>query len=134
MLKAEQKNVLFEKMQKIVDKKVKFYKSDFETDKAYISQKKNNLPMVWLVRESGTLLVSFYGAEAKTAQEVKQYEKDAIFYLEYYIKNYGPNVNLYIVDGENLRGVRLWNYEKIYKVIHENAAKLLTDILIKSAA
>lgn len=126
------KNALFEKMQKIVDKKVKCYKSDFENDKAYISLKKNEMPMVWLVRECGTLLVSFYDAEAKTAQELKEYEKDAIFYLEYYIKNYGPNVNLYIIDGENVRGVRLWNYEKAYEIIHKNTAKLLADILIKS--
>ena len=81
-MKIEAKQALIQKLQSIVDKNVKLWKEDFDTDKRIILDKQNNLPMVFLARECGTLLISWREAETyKTAELIKQYADIAIYYL-----------------------------------------------------
>lgn len=68
------KKDIIEKMQKITNRKVKHYKSDFEIDKNYISVKNYN-EYVWIVRECGTYLLPL--------NEIIENNKDAIQLYNY---------------------------------------------------
>lgn len=78
MEKAE----LIDEMQKIVDRYVKYWKEDFDKDKKSIARKDNSLPMVWIVRECGTVLISC--PEIKDRDELEEYYETAQKFIDYY--------------------------------------------------
>ena len=73
---------LVAEMQTIVDRHVKYWKEDFDKDKESITIKDNSLPMVWIVRECGTVLISC--PEIKDKEEIKEYYKTAKKFIDYY--------------------------------------------------
>lgn len=77
-----EKPELVTEMQKIVDHHVKYWKEDFEGDKRAIKAKDNILPMVWIVRECGTVLISC--PEIKDKDELKGYYETAKKFIDYY--------------------------------------------------
>lgn len=73
---------LVAEMQKIVDRHVKYWKEDFDKDKESIAKKNNNLPMIWIVRECGTVLISC--PEIKDKEEIEEYYETAKKFIDYY--------------------------------------------------
>ena len=125
----EEKQLIIDKLQTIVDKQVKFFKEDFQLDVKNIIEKKNDLPMVFLARECGTVLISFNGVEDYTAAEVFNYCKEACKVIEYYVFNDGPKkVKLYTIKDGKVKGLMLYNYARAERLIREAETRLLTKI------
>lgn len=56
---AEKQNII-DALKTIVDKRVKFWQEDFDKDRELIQTKENALPMIFIARECGTVLISVY--------------------------------------------------------------------------
>lgn len=116
-------------LQKLVDKNVKHWKEDFNLDRERIAAKKNALPMVFLTRQCGTLLVSFAALENWTAEEIADYCQQAKTCLAYYINDEcGANfkAQIYLVyDGEVKATRRNTCLKKAFDLIDRNKAQLL---------
>lgn len=128
-MKIEAKQALIQKLQSIVDKNVKFWKEDFDTDKHVILDKQNNLPMVFLARECGTLLISWREAETyKTAELIKQYADTAVYYLRYYLEEQPDRVKLYTIHGDKVKQIKLADAAKVFALIGETAQNLCLQL------
>ena len=128
-MKIEAKQALIQKLQTIVDKNVKFWKEDFETDARRILEKQNNLPMVFLARECGTLLISWKEAETyKTAELIKQYADTAIYYLRYYLEEQPDRVKLYTIHGDKVKQIKLADAAEAFALIDATANDLCLQL------
>lgn len=89
-------------MQKIVDRHVKYWKEDFEGDKRAIKAKDNILPMVWIVRECGTVLISC--PEIKDKEEIEEYYETAKKFIDYYGEEVKEVANrFYIIKNSKIK-------------------------------
>lgn len=128
-MKIEAKQALIQKLQSIVDKNVKLWKEDFDTDKRIILDKQNNLPMVFLARECGTLLISWREVETyKTAELIKQYADTAIYYLRYYLEEQPDRVKLYTIHGDKVKQIKLADAGKAFELINSTAQDLCLQL------
>lgn len=73
---------LINEMEKIVNRYVKCWKEDFDGDKRAITTKENSLPMIWIVRECGTVLISC--PEFQNNDELQGYYEQAQIFINYY--------------------------------------------------
>lgn len=93
---------LINEMKKIVNRYVKFWKEDFDGDKRAIEAKDNSLPMVWIIRECGTVLISC--PEIKEKDELKQYYETAKKFIDYYGKEVKTVPNrFYIIQNSKIK-------------------------------
>lgn len=128
-MKTEAKKALIQKLQSIVDKHVKYWKEDFNMDARRILEKQNNLPMVFMVRECGTLLISWKEAETyKTAELVKQYADIAVYYLRYYIAEQPDRVKLYTIHGDKVKQIKLADAAEVFALIDATANDLCLQL------
>ena len=128
-MKKEAKKALIQKLQSIVDKHVKFWKEDFAIDVRQILEKQNNLPMVFLARECGTLLISWKEAETyKTAELIKQYADTAIYYLRYYLEEQPDRVKLYTIHGDKVKQIKLADAAEVFALIDATAEDLCLQL------
>lgn len=70
-------------MEKVAEE-VKNYQSDLIRDVELLSDKRNNLPIYWGTRESGTNMVSFNDWESYTNEERIKYLNFSIAVVQYY--------------------------------------------------
>lgn len=129
---TEKQNII-NALQIIVDKRVKFWQEDFDQDKELIEAKDNALPMIFIARECGTVLISFTGAEKFTYRELKGYCDTAREYINYYMHEDKSN-KLYRVEAGEVHEIKRSNYGKALDIIADVYGKLATQLLIKSAA
>ena len=128
-MKKEAKQALIQKLQSIVDKHVKYWKEDFNMDARRILEKQNNLPMVFMVRECGTLLISWKEAETyKTAELIKQYADTAIYYLRYYLDEQPDRVKLYTIHGDKVKQIKLADAAEAFALIDATANDLCLQL------
>ena len=91
--------------------------------------KKNNLPMVFLARECGTLLISWKEAETyKTAELIKQYADNAIYYLRYYLEEQPDRVKLYTIHGDKVKQIKLSDAAEVFALIDATAQDLCLQL------
>ena len=116
---------LIKDMQDIVNKNVKDYKEDFEIDKKNLLKKTNNLPMIWIVRELGTNLITFSDKNLKK-ETIEDYCKTALIYIDYYGKEERKIKNkLYIIKDNKIQKS---NIEQCIKQVNLNKEKMLDKI------
>lgn len=128
-MKKEAKQALIQKLQTIVDKHVKYWKEDFNIDVRQILEKQNNLPMVFLARECGTLLISWKEAETyKTAELIKQYADIAIHYIRYYLEEQPDRVKLYTIHGDKVKQIKLADAAEVFALIDATANDLCLQL------
>ena len=128
-MKKEAKRALIQKLQSIVDKHVKFWQEDFNIDVRQILEKKNNFPMVFLARECGTLLISWKEAETyKTAELIKQYADNAIYYLRYYLEEQPDRVKLYTIHGDKVKQIKLSDAAEVFALSDATAQDLCLQL------
>lgn len=112
-------------MQNIVNKNVKDYKEDFNIDKKNLLKKTNNLPMIWIVRELGTNLITFNDKDF-TKDNIEDYCKTALIYIDYYGKEERKIKNkLYIIKDHKIQKS---NIEQCIKQVKLNKEKMLNKI------
>ena len=89
-------------MQTIVDRHVKYWKEDFDKDKESITIKDNSLPMVWIVRECGTVLISC--PEIRDEKEIEEYYETAKKFIDYYSEEIKTVANrFYIIQNDKIK-------------------------------
>ena len=128
---AEKQNII-NALKNIVDKRVKFWQEDFTQDRKLIQSKENALPMIFIARECGTVLISFTGAEDFTYHELKGYCDAAREYVSYYMHEDKSN-KLYRVEAGEVHEIKRSNYGKALDIIASVYGKLAAKLLIKSA-
>lgn len=128
---AEKQNII-DALKTIVDKRVKFWQEDFDKDRELIQAKENALPMIFIARECGTVLISFAGAEGFTYRELKSYCDAAREYVNYYMHEDKSN-KLYRVEAGEVHEIKRSNYGKALDIIASVYGKLATKLLVKSA-
>ena len=128
-----QKQSIIAALQAIVDKRVKFWQEDFDQDREIIKAKENALPMIFIARECGTVLISFTSAEEFSPAELKSYCDAARKYINYYMHEDKSN-KLYRVEAGEVHEIKRSNYVKALDIIADVYGKLATQLLIKSAA
>jgi hypothetical protein len=128
---AEKQNII-NALKNIVDKRVKFWQEDFTQDRELIQAKENALPMIFIARECGTVLISFTGAEEFTYRELKGYCDAAREYVDYYMHEDKSN-KLYRVEAGEVHEIKRSNYSKALDIIKGVYAELATKLLVESA-
>lgn len=128
-----EKQEIINQLQSIVDKRVKFWQEDFDQDREIIKAKDNALPMIFIARECGTVLISFTGAEEFSPAELKSYCDTAREYINYYMHEDKSN-KLYRVEAGEVHEIKRSNYGKALDIIASVYGKLAAKLLIKSAA